>query len=205
MCKTDTYGGARYRRKPLNPKILIGCLGIGLMSVNGLSFADVLSDITNYRKYDANFSSSGQPSAEQLKMVSENGYERVIYIAFNDNKSAINNEDRLVKSLGMDYVHIPVDFDQPTLEDFADFAALMNRKPQTPTLLHCQVNFRASAFSFLYRVIYLNVPIDQAKLDLDTVWQPNEVWYRFIANVLADHALSPQCGTCDWGVNEFQQ
>lgn len=176
-----------------------------LFFASGQALADTLSEITNYREYSPDFSSSGQPDAGQLKLVSEAGFKRVIYIAFSDNKTAIGTEDRVVKTLGMDYVHIPVDFDQPTLEDFEDFASLMNREPQIRTLLHCQVNFRASAFSFLYRVIYLDVPMAAAKADLDTVWQPNETWYRFIIDVLAHHRLSPQCEACDWGANEFQQ
>ena len=116
--------------------------------------ADEVTDIDNYRQYSPYFSSSGQPSAGQLKAVFEAGFKRVIYIAFSDNKTAIESEDRVVKSLGMDYLHIPVDFDRPTIEDFDDFAAVMNRDKNVRTLLHCQINLRASAFSFLYRVIY---------------------------------------------------
>ena len=175
-----------------------------LMCASGQLFADTVSDITNYRDYDAHFASSGQPSEDQLKAVSKAGFKRVVYLAFSDNKSAIKAEDRIVKSLGMDYAHIPVDYEHPTIEDFEDFAALMNRAPQSRTLLHCQVNFRASAFSFLYRVIYSNVSIAEAKSDLDMVWQPNVTWYRFIVDVLAHHGKTPRCETCDWGVNEFQ-
>ena len=71
--------------------------------------ADGLSEISNYREYSPHFSSSGQPSSEQFKAVSEAGFKRVIYLAFSDNKSSIDSEDRVVKSLGMDYLHIPVD------------------------------------------------------------------------------------------------
>lgn len=108
--------------------------------------ADDVQDIDNYRQYSPNFSSSGQPTAEQLKAVSEAGFKRVIYLAFTDNQSAIEAEDRLVKSLGMDYLHIPVDFERPTLEDFKDFAAVLKRDKNIRTLLHCQVNMRVSTY-----------------------------------------------------------
>ena len=163
--------------------------------------ADSLSGIDNYRQYSPHFSSSGQPDAEQLKAVSEAGFKRVIYIAFSDNKSAIESEDRVVKSLGMDYLHIPVDFDRPTLADFEDFTSVMMRDPKVRTLLHCQINLRASTFSFLYRVIYAGVPMLDAKSDLDGVWQPDKVWYRFIVDVLKKHGLSHECDGCDWGFN----
>ncbi len=166
--------------------------------------AGEVQDIDNYRQYSPSFSSSGQPTAEQLKAVSEAGFKRVIYLAFTDNKSAIVAEDRVVKSLGMDYLHIPVDFEQPTLEDFEDFAAVLKRHKNIRTLLHCQVNMRASTFSFLYRVIYDDVPMVVAKNDLDSIWQPDRVWYQFIVAVLTKHGLSPECDGCDWGSNEFK-
>lgn len=165
--------------------------------------ADV-TDIENYREYSPLFSSSGQPSAKQLASVADAGFKRVIYIAFSDNKSAIDTEDRVVKSLGMDYVHIPVDWDHPTLEDFEDFAAVLNRDKAVRTLLHCQVNFRASTFSFLYRVIYDGIPMAAAKSGLDAIWQPNKVWYEYIVEVLKHHEISRECDGCDWGVNEFE-
>ncbi len=166
--------------------------------------ASEVQEIDNYRQYSPTFSSSGQPSAEQLKAVSEAGFRRVVYLAFTDNKSAIKAEDRVVKSLGMDYLQIPVDFDRPTIDDFEDFAAVLNRDKSIRTLLHCQVNLRASSFSFLYRVIYDDVPMALAKSDLDGIWQPDKVWYRFIVDVLARHGLSHECDGCDWGSNEFR-
>ena len=168
-----------------------------------LSAGDV-ADIDNYRQYSPYLSSSGQPSAEQLSAVSEAGFKRVIYLAFSDNKTAIETEDRVVKSLAMDYVHIPVDFDRPTLRNFEDFAAVINRDKKLRTLLHCQINLRASTFSFLYRVIYAGVPIAIAKSDLDAIWQPNTIWYGFIVDVLKQHGMTQVCDDCDWGSNEFE-
>lgn len=165
--------------------------------------ADELSKIDNYRQYSSYFSSSGQPDAKQLEALSKDGFRRIIYLAFTDNKTAIESEDRVVKSLGMDYVHIPVDFDRPTLDDFEDFASIMNRDRNVRTLLHCQINLRASAFSFLYRVIYGGVAMPEAKSDLDAIWQPDKVWFKFIVDVLKQHGLSEKCDGCDWAANEF--
>lgn len=168
-----------------------------------LASADELSDISNYRQYSELFSSSGQPTALQLEEIEQQGFERVIYLAFTDNDTAIDDEDRVVKQMGMDYVHIPVDWENPTLADFKTFADVMGNENTVKTLLHCQVNFRASSFSFLYRVAVQGVPLLDAKNDLDGVWAPNETWFRFIRTVLNDYGLSPACKGCDWGSNEF--
>jgi protein tyrosine phosphatase (PTP) superfamily phosphohydrolase (DUF442 family) len=174
-----------------------------MLMICNLATAAGVNEISNYHQYSPQFSSSGQPTASQLETVAEEGFKRVIYLAFSDNHTAIENEDRTVKKLGMDYVHIPVDFDNPTVEDFEDFSAVMNRDRNIRTLLHCQINLRASTFSFLYRVIYADVPIAQAKEDLDAIWQPDKVWYKFLVDVLEQHGISHECDECDWAENEF--
>lgn len=157
-----------------------------------------LADISNYREYSPMFSSSGQPSREQLELLRERGFKRVIYIAFTNSGKAFSDEDQVVKKLGMDYVQIPVDWENPTPGDFHAFAGAMQTGPQKRTLLHCQVNYRASAFSFLYRVIYEGVPLADAKRDMNSVWKPDETWQSFIFSVLEEKGISPKCDGCDW-------
>ena len=86
--------------------------------------ADELSEISDYREYSATFASSGQPTKEQLQFLKDDGFERIVYIAFSDNGNAFADEDVVVKELGMDYVHIPVIWDSPTASDFYSFAAV---------------------------------------------------------------------------------
>ncbi|MDT8428814.1 MAG: protein tyrosine phosphatase family protein [Pseudomonadales bacterium] len=174
---------------------------IFLLSGSGQILAQegsTLNDILNYREYSPYFASAGQPSAEQLQAVRAAGFQRVIYIAFTTNQNALSNEDQIVKELGMDYVHIPVTWTNPGVRDFQAFVDVMQRDPELKTFLHCQVNARASVFSFLYRVIYQNVPLAQAKADMNTVWEPDAVWQEFIFQILAEHAIDPDCPDCNW-------
>ncbi len=165
--------------------------------------AGQLKDIDNYLEYSPIFSSAGQPNKQQLSLLSEKKFKRIIYLAFSDQSTSLAKEDRIVKSLNMDFIHIPVDFEKPTLNDFNMFAAVMKANPGTKTLLHCQINLRASTFSFLYRVIYKQVPMKTAKDDLDKIWEPNPVWFKFIKTVLDSRGMSPECDDCDWGSNTF--
>lgn len=168
-------------------------------SASAVEEADpALAEITNFRQYSSTFASSGQPSREQFSMIAENGFERIVYIAFTNNQNALPDADLVVKGLGMEYMQVPVDFNNPLPSDFYAFADSMRRNTDKKTLLHCQVNARATAFSFLYRVIYADVPVAQAKADMNTVWQPNEVWRDFIFTVLAENDISPDCEDCDW-------
>ncbi len=157
-----------------------------------------LAAINNFRQYSPVFASAGQPTLEQFQILKDNGFQRVVYIAFSNTGTAVSDEDAVVKGLGMEYLHVPVDFNNPLPADFYAFADSMQRAGGKKTLLHCQVNARATAFSFLYRVIYDAVPVAQAKADMNTVWQPNQVWRDFIFTVLAENNKSPDCEGCDW-------
>lgn len=172
-----------------------------LMSMQGLALEEpdaALVDIVNFRQYSSLFASAGQPSREQFQLLSEHGFEKIIYIAFTNSPNAVADEDQVVKDAGMEYMQVPVDFFNPLPSEFYAFADSMQRDTQKKTLLHCQVNARATAFSFLYRVIYEDVSVAQAKADMNTVWQPNEVWRDFIFEVLSLNDKSPDCADCDW-------
>ena len=160
--------------------------------------ADELSEIVNFREYSDLLSSSGQPNAEQLSAVRKAGFERVVFLAFSDHEHSLQHEDRIVKELGMEYAHIPIDWEAPRKSDFYMFAGLMQRAPESKTLVHCQVNFRASAFSFLYRVLHEDVPVAEAKDAMNTVWVPNDAWRKLIFDVLEENGVSPDCDNCLW-------
>ena len=133
---------------------------LGALSANAFAVEPTdptLADITNFRQYSATFASSGQPTKDQFSAIAENGFERIVYIAFTNNTNALPDADQVVKGLGMEYMHIPVTWDNPLPSDFYAFADSLRRDTDKKTLLHCQVNARATAFSFLYRVIYEGV------------------------------------------------
>jgi protein tyrosine phosphatase (PTP) superfamily phosphohydrolase (DUF442 family) len=188
-----------WRKIDVRNLFLAVLIGIGMTAT---AYAADPSGISNFREYSPTFSSSGQPTAKQLETVKESDFERIIYLAYTNQPTSLENEDFLVKELGMEYVHIPVEFGAPTLSDFYTFAAVMQQQVEKKTLLHCQVNFRASAFSLLYRVIYQDVAIEDAKEDMNSVWAPNEVWRDFIFEVLQANGKSPFCDVCDWNIAE---
>ena len=163
------------------------------------TYAAELAGIPAYLEYSPTFSSSGQPTAEQLQTLKDEGFQRIVYLAYTDHDKSLPAEDRLVKDLGMDYLQVPVDWNAPAKSDFYLFAGAIQKEPAKRTLLHCQVNYRASAFAFLYRVIYDDVPLAEAKRDMNKVWQPNETWRKLIFEVLGENGRSPHCDSCNWG------
>jgi hypothetical protein len=65
----------------------------------------------------------------------------------------------------------------------------MNGARDRKVLVHCQLNMRASAFTFLYRVVHEQVPPQQALEALRAVWIPRDQWADFVAAVLDRHAI----------------
>jgi protein tyrosine phosphatase (PTP) superfamily phosphohydrolase (DUF442 family) len=135
---------------------------------------------------------SGQPTAEQFPLIKEAGCELVINLAQIKEGSGLEGEDELVKSLGMDYIHIPVIWTQPLPSDLEAFFEAMRPNHGRKIYVHCIRNFRVSAFMFLYRVLRLGVDEKDARLDLKIIWKPNEIWAAFITERLSALRASDQ-------------
>ncbi len=144
-----------------------------------------LSTIYNFRSLGDSLGTAGQPTPAQLQSIRDAGFRAVVNLALPTSDNAIPNEGSLVTGLGMAYVHIPVDFKAPTAQDFSAFCCVMDAFHDRPVFVHCAANMRVSAFLFLYRVLHKNVPASDAQRDLHAVWQPDEVWSRFIEAQLA--------------------
>jgi protein tyrosine phosphatase (PTP) superfamily phosphohydrolase (DUF442 family) len=144
-----------------------------------------LSAIYNYRRVDGLLATSGQPTEAELGAVAREGFAVVINLALhNDPRYSLPDEERTVKLLGMEYVHIPVQFDAPNEVDAAAFFSAMEQHQGTKVLVHCAANKRVTAFLGLYRVLQQGWQREAAFQLMDTVWQPNEVWTIFISNML---------------------
>lgn len=143
-----------------------------------------LSSIYNFHSLGDNLGTAGQPTPAQIQSIRDAGFRAVFNLALPTSDNAIPNEDSLVTGLGMAYVHIPVEFKAPTTQDFSAFCRVMDAFQDRPVFVHCAANKRVAAFLYLYRVLHKNIPASEAQLDLDAVWQPDEVWSKFIQTQL---------------------
>ena len=89
-------------------------------------------------------------------------------------------------SLGMAYVHIPVEFATPTRADLLAFFDSRQAHAGQRVWVHCAANMRVSAFLGLYRVLREGASPDSAFDLMHDLWQPNAVWTAFIADALTD-------------------
>ncbi|MEE4302248.1 MAG: protein tyrosine phosphatase family protein [Pseudomonadales bacterium] len=149
-------------------------LAVLLMPVVALGGDD---GIFNYRELDGTLSTAGQVTDEQVPQLAEDGYGLVVNLAVADPERNAN-EGFLVSQAGIAYAQIPVVWDTPTLEDLELFFAVMDARGERRTLVHCFANFRASAFTYLYRILRLGVPEAEARADLESIWT-EEAWAEY--------------------------
>src|SRR5215467_2894448 len=114
-----------------------------------------MNDIYNYWFYHDKLSSSGMPTAEQMKSAAEAGVQLVINLAPHDSKNAVPNEAELVNSLGMEYINIPVTWRAPEADTLPRFMEAMDANQDKKIHVHCEANYRASSFIMMYRVLRL--------------------------------------------------
>jgi protein tyrosine phosphatase (PTP) superfamily phosphohydrolase (DUF442 family) len=145
-------------------------------------------DIYNYRMVDELLSTSGQPTEPQLRAVAADGFKVVINLALhNDPRYSLPDEAGLAGSLGLTYVHIPVQFDAPKEKDLRAFFEAMDAHGQQKILVHCAANKRVTAFLGLYRVIKRAWEPEDAFALMREIWVPDAVWSTFIADMLSKH------------------
>ena len=149
---------------------------------NGLS-------LLNRIDYSQFLTTSGQPTEGELALIASAGFDQVIFLAFTNHPKAVAHEDDIVRDQGLQFIHIPVEWDSPSTADFAAFAAVMQTFRSGRTLVHCEVNFRASVFGFLYQVLFEGADVDEAMSLMQSIWVPNDTWEAFIVRVMNDNGV----------------
>jgi protein tyrosine phosphatase (PTP) superfamily phosphohydrolase (DUF442 family) len=139
-----------------------------------------LEDIYNFLPLSDRLATAGQPTSEQYPALAAAAYRVVINLALTDSSNALANEAQIAANLGLEYIHIPVEWDAPTLADFQEFTSAMTARTDRKIFVHCAANKRVSVFVYLYRQIYEGIDAATARLDLIKIWTPNHTWQQFI-------------------------
>jgi protein tyrosine phosphatase (PTP) superfamily phosphohydrolase (DUF442 family) len=139
--------------------------------------------IYNWRRLDSRVTTSGQPTEEQLTQLSKMGIRHVINLGLHTHEKALPDEAASLTCLGVTYIHIPVEFDGPTEDDFNSFCDAMAKLDGKLVHIHCIANMRVSAFLYRWqRDVRGHDEIAARKL-MDSVWQPGGLWAAFIGDI----------------------
>jgi protein tyrosine phosphatase (PTP) superfamily phosphohydrolase (DUF442 family) len=112
-------------------------------------------------------------------------------------EKALPDEAASVSRLGMTYIHIPVDFQNPAVEDFDNFCAVIERLKDAPVHVHCIANYRISAFIYRWRRDVLRMDEIKARAEMEAIWHSEGVWATLIGRAAAS-ALPPGNREAAW-------
>jgi len=136
--------------------------------------------IYNWRRLDNRITTSGQPTEKQLADIHALGVRHIVNLGLHTHEKALPHEAASVGRLGMTYIHISVDFQNPTADDFDQFCAVMEQLKEVPVHVHCIANYRVSAFFYRYRRDVLGMGEAETRPDMERIWHPEGVWATFI-------------------------
>lgn len=125
---------------------------------------------------------SGQLSEGDILSLPALGVNVVINLALPTSPNALPGEAELVTRQGLVYVPIPVEWERPQPEQFAQFIGTLNDFARRKIWVHCAKNKRASAFIYLYRKLILSESEEDASFSMHKVWTPDKTWQIFINN-----------------------
>lgn len=146
-----------------------------------------LAQIVQYVPVHEHLTTSGQPTAEQLEWIKAEGFTTVINIALTDASNHLPLEDRICLELGLDYIQVPLLWDQPSTSAGLFILDLIDHLVQEQKVwVHCALNMRVASLMYLYRQFYMGMPLPEADAFLEEIWQPDDTWTGFI------HALRLQ-------------
>jgi len=147
------------------------------------------SEIYNSIQINDRLLTAGQPTEDQLQAAAEEGFTAVINLVPLGSLNELPDEAGLVRELGLTYVHIPVDWQNPTDGDFDDFVAALDRLSNAKLLIHCAANYRVTAFYGLYAQKRLGWTEADAEALRARVWEGDyPVWEAFVRRKRAELA-----------------
>ncbi|MCH8896623.1 MAG: protein tyrosine phosphatase family protein [Proteobacteria bacterium] len=138
---------------------------------------DEEAPLRNYHVISDRLGTAGTLSAGAVSWLVADGYRMIIDLrdAFDEiEANAALAEDAI-------YVHVPVSWPAPSADELESFLLVMAANPEKKILVHCSANYRASAMTYLYRVLELDADPEEAMADVRAIWEPNTTWLSFIA------------------------
>ncbi len=104
-----------------------------------------------------------QPTEEQLKQFAEEGFKSVVNLRMSDEEDQSLSPDEegvKVRSLGMEYLHIPVSKKAIQPEQVDSFREEIRRLPK-PVFAHCHLGKRAGALAMMHAACEAGMSGDQ--------------------------------------------
>ena len=146
-------------------------------------------DAPNFVAVTSSLATSGQPSPAALADLERLGVEAVISLGPRSGPDLVPEERAIVRAQGVEFISLPFPPDGPSEAQYVAVAQALRRVQGRRTLVHCQVNWQASTFVFLYRVIVRREDPELAYESVARVWSPSGPWRELLITQLRKHQI----------------
>ena len=104
-----------------------------------------LSQIKKFQFVHERLFTSGQPTADELKLIKEYGIGTVINLAESDAEHALPHEDKVCLDIGLNYIQLPISLETPSSDQCLLFLDLLDHLLESQMVwVHCSNNNHAS-------------------------------------------------------------
>ena len=131
-----------------------------------------LDSVLNYMPLSATLTTAGQIGMAQIPLLASEGFDAVVSLA-STNIDVNGLEGHHVVSEGMAFSHVPME-GAPDMLELQQFFNVMEAHAGKKVFVHCNSNRRASAFTFLYRVLVLGEDEATARAEMEKIWNPDD-------------------------------
>jgi len=135
---------------------------------------DDLNSILNFFPITETIGTAGQPTKAQFSNIKNANFSVVVNLNMPNSENALSEEEDIVSSLGMKYIHIPVPWDAPSIFHVKEFFAVIDaiETAGEKGFVHCAANYRVSAFMYKYLTMRKNFSSAQATSPVLKRWLP---------------------------------
>ena len=138
--------------------------------------------VMNYHRIDQRLVTGGHFVDDGLAALKAEGVTVVIDLR---DKPPGGQQAKLAHE-GIEWISVPVEWENPEPADFERFREAMQAHQEDHVLVQCSANYRASAMTYLYRVVVEQVDENAAAQDLHAVWTPSDEsqkWSEYIDGI----------------------
>jgi uncharacterized protein (TIGR01244 family) len=147
---------------------------------------ETLDGALNYTRVDAVVACGGATSPEALAELKRRGFRSVLNLRQASEAGAnVEEEGRVVRQLGMTYLHIPFDGSRPTAQPIERFLAAFDHSDHLPIYIHCGTANRVGAMWLVKRVLRDGWTTEKALAEAEGIGLSNAALRTFMLDYVA--------------------
>jgi uncharacterized protein (TIGR01244 family) len=112
-----------------------------------------IAGISTFAQVESTIACGGSTTPDAIREIKRLGFKTVVNLRLASEQGAlVDEEGAIVRSLGMTYIHLPFNIQNPDPKLVANFMAAVAGPENTPAYVHCAAGGRAAALWMIKRV-----------------------------------------------------